>query len=802
MPGDAFTQMGSETEILRTLVDNIPAMLAYWDSGLRCGFANRAYVRWFGVTPESLIGRHISELLGPLYRLNLPYIERALQGEPQEFEREIPDPFGGPSRYSLAHYIPHVVHGVVQGFFVLVSDISPVKRAEMALRESEERFRLTIEEAPIGMALVALDGRFIRVNRVLCEIVGYTADELTGLTFQAITHPDDLETDLALAAQLARGEIPRYRLGKRYVRKDGTTVDVTLSGSALRRPDGTPIMYIAQIEDVTERRRLENETRLAEARSSGILSISADAIISIDDHQRITLFNDGAVKIFGYSRAEAIGMPLDRLIPERLWAVHREHVLRLATGEQTARHMGDRSAPIVGVRKNGEEFPADAAISKLVVGGTTVLTASVRDTSEQTRVAQLQRFLADAGTALAGTLDYSVTLSRVAELAVRDVSDLCIVEVGDDADDDIRRVNVASRDPEKAWLCDVLKGMPLDRRRPHLMHSVLQTRRTLLIPNVSADTVASFAQSEEHHRALQAAEIRSLVVVPLVAHGRLVGAMAFISSSPSRVYGPADVQMCEAVAERAAMSINSARLYRSAQRATEARDEVLGVVAHDLRNPLNNILVRAALLQRVQGPEASRRSAEMIERAATRMNSLIQDLLDVARVDAGQLTVHPSALSVEELVGGSVETHLPIAAAASVELGLDIAPGLPAVWADQARLLQVFDNLIGNAVKFTGPGGRITVGATPGDDVVLFRVTDTGSGIPAEHLPHVFDRFWQATKGERRGSGLGLSIVKAVVQAHGGRIWVESVPGKGSTFRFTIPVAWSDAPAVTSTPPA
>jgi PAS domain S-box-containing protein len=309
-------------ELLRTLVDRLPSMVAYWDAGLRCCFANRAYERWFGVSPESLLGKHISELLGRLYPLNLPYIQAALRGESQEFEREIPDPAGGPSRHSLANYIPHVVDGAVRGFFVLVTDISAIKRAQLALGESEERFRLTLDEAPIGMALVALDGRFIRVNRALCAIVGYGEAELTGLSFRAITHPDDLDADLGLAERLFRGEIPSCQLEKRYLRKDGTVVDILLSGSVLRGRDGAAIHYIAQIEDISERKRLERELRVAEATSSGILSISADAIISIDEQQRISLFNEGAERMFGHSQAEALGAPLDLLIPERFRAVH------------------------------------------------------------------------------------------------------------------------------------------------------------------------------------------------------------------------------------------------------------------------------------------------------------------------------------------------------------------------------------------------------------------------------------------------------------------------------------------------
>lgn len=789
-PSDDSRAVPPESELLRTLVDKLSAMVAYWDSAQCCHFANRAYERWFGVSPESLIGKHISELLGPLYPLNLPYIERALRGEPQEFEREIPDPSGGPSRHSLANYIPHVVDGVVRGFFVLVTDISAIKRAELALRESEERFRLTIEEAPIGMALIAPDGRFVRVNRALCEIVGYSADELAGLTFQAITHPEDLDADVALAGRLARGEIPRYKLGKRYIRKDGTTIDIMLSGSVLRGLDGAPLYYIAQIEDITERKRLEDELRLAEARSSGILSISADAFISIDEHQRITMFNEGAERIFGYSRSEAIGAPLEMLIPERLRALHRHHVDTFAMGMTTARQMGERGAAILGLRKNGEEFRADAAISHLEVGGKRILTVNLRDVTQQKRIENEQRFLAEVGPVLATTLDYEETLTRIAELAVRDIADLCIVEVVED-DEEVRRLKIASRDPSKAWLCELLTQIPIDRSRPHLMRSVLETGRPLFLQRPSDEVIASLAQSEEHYRALRAAKIRSMVAVPLIAHARLLGAIGFVSSTASRVYGPTDVRLAEELAQRAALSIENARLYRAARRATQARDDVLGIVAHDLRNPLNSILMHADLLRlETGGPERrSPNQAEAIERAAKRMNRLIQDLLDVTSMEAGRLSVEQAPVPARLVVCDSVESQKPLANSASLELRLDVAEDLPEVWADRDRLLQVFENLIGNALKFTTSGGLITVGASPRDGDVLFWVTDTGSGIAADDLPHLFDRFWQARKAQRLGAGLGLPIVKGIIEAHRGRIWVESTPGQGSTFFFTIPTA-------------
>lgn len=489
-----------------------------------------------------------------------------------------------------------------------------VEAANAQLRESEERFRLTIDEAPIGMALVALDGRFVRVNRVLCEITGYRVDELTKLTFHDITHPHDLHTDVALARQLASGEIPRYQLEKRYVRKDGTIVDVILSASVLRGPDGAPRYFISRIEDITARKQAEHALRLSEAKFSGIVSIAADAIISVDPNQRITIFNEGAERIFGYPKGEMIGAPLERLIPERFRAKHREHFARFAAAQQTARTMAERQE-VYGLRKSGEEFPAEASISKVAVGDETFFSVVLRD----------------------------VTYRKSVEDAL--------------------------------------------------------------------------------------------------------------------------------------------------QRAVAARDDVLRIVAHDLRNPLSTILMQAMAMER-PGPEPERRdpqARQVITRAATRMNLLIQDLLDVALVEAGQLTVEPAELSAGELARAAVEMQQPLAAASNLEIQLDVGHDVREVWGDRKRLLQVFENLIGNAIKFT-KAGRIVVRAAQKDRNVEFSVADTGPGIAVDALAHVFDRFWQAaTRARSLGAGLGLAITKGIVEAHGGRIRVESELGRGTTFFFTVP---------------
>jgi signal transduction histidine kinase len=284
---------------------------------------------------------------------------------------------------------------------------------------------------------------------------------------------------------------------------------------------------------------------------------------------------------------------------------------------------------------------------------------------------------------------------------------------------------------------------------------------------------------------------KSMMAVPLRGRDRLLGGLLFISSTETRRYGPGDLDLAKELALRAALAIDNARLYETARRATQLRDDLLGIVAHDLRNPLSAILMQAARLhRRGAGPERrDRKPVDAIERAAGRANRLIQDLLDVTRMEAGRLAVEPTRLAARQVASNCLEAQETLASSASVALRLDVPENLPEIWADRDRLLQVFENLIGNAVKFTPPGGLVTVAAAPQDGDVQFSVADTGEGIAPDDLPHVFDRFWQARKAERRGAGLGLPIVKGIVEAHGGRIWVESTPGRGSTFFFTIPAA-------------
>jgi len=234
------------------------------------------------------------------------------------------------------------------------------------------------------------------------------------------------------------------------------------------------------------------------------------------------------------------------------------------------------------------------------------------------------------------------------------------------------------------------------------------------------------------------------------------------------------------------------RLYDEAQRIIDAREEILGIVAHDLRNPLNTIHMATELLIEEPGPETARVSQlRIIQRSGERMNRLIQDLLSVTTIEAGRLSIVPRKVTVHDLFREAGEMLEPIAREKSITFTVMAADDLPAVSADPARVLQVLSNLVGNAVKFTPAGGSITISAARTDGPVQCSVTDTGPGIPAAQIPRLFGKFWQAKRGDGRGVGLGLAIARGIVEAHGGTINVRSEVGRGSVFSFALPV-WDE----------
>jgi signal transduction histidine kinase len=289
-------------------------------------------------------------------------------------------------------------------------------------------------------------------------------------------------------------------------------------------------------------------------------------------------------------------------------------------------------------------------------------------------------------------------------------------------------------------------------------------------------------------------DMQTYVATPLVHGGETVGALS-LHFREAGALGAADRAFTLLLGQAAATALHRARSYDAAQElrrraelVANARAEVLGVVAHDLRNPLSLIVTTTELLEE-EDLEAERRRKvlEIAKRAGKQMNRLIGDLLDTVQLESGRLTLVLENIDVAMLFDHLEDTFGPLAARNGISLiARRPADGLT-VRADEFRLSQLMGNLLGNAIKFTPEGGEVTFGARREASEVLFEVSDTGPGISPDQASHLFEQFWQARKNDKRGVGLGLTIAKGIAEAHGGRIWVTSTPGAGSTFSFTIP---------------
>ena len=544
---------------------------------------------------------------------------------------------------------------------------------------------------------------------------------------------------------------------------------------------------------VTQVARLERALAAADARFAGVVEISADAIISVDSEQRITFFNEGAASIFGYTAAEVMGGRLDLLIPERFRAGHAALVRGFGAGVDNARTMGHRRA-ISARRKGGDEFPAEASISKFGDGDAVTFNVVLRDVTDRKRREDQQTFLADAASLLSGTsLDHDTTLATLARLAVPKLADCCAVDVIDGGGTCVR-LGVAHVDPTKESLLREMAPYDLrDCAQPHALLAVLGGGGPVLVPVITSAMIDESSADEIHRRLLSELCPHSMISVPLLSSGHILGAFTLYLTTSPRVYGGDDLALAEDLAIRAAQAVDNAGLLHAAEEATQARDDMLGIVAHDLRNPLSTILLASGmLLEIIQDDDGApaRRLIDMLRSGAGEMNRLIEDLLDVKRVESGRLGIVCAPESISAIVEHAVEVLRPLAVARSLVLDSTVASDLPPIYADAVRIQQVLSNLVGNAIKFTPGGGRIMIAVErEGTAEVRIAVRDTGPGIPPDQLPHVFGRFWQGKRSDRRGIGLGLAIVKGIVDAHEGRVWVESAAGEGTTFIFTIPIA-------------
>lgn len=535
-------------------------------------------------------------------------------------------------------------------------------------------------------------------------------------------------------------------------------------------------------QDITRAREIEAKYR-------NLLESAHDGIVAVNERGMIELVNRRAEVLFGYESRELIGKPIELLVPERLREAHLHHRARYMASP-VPQSMGSPRY-LAARRKDGSEFPVDISLSPVAFGGGTFVTAIVRDASVHHRVETQTRFIAESSRLLNEVLGYRERLQKVADLVVPQLADCCVVRLATEQYPEY--VACAHRDGAKlASLKTILGRVSIRPDSPWGANAVMRSGISQLIAEVKPAMLQEVGTGKEDYELLLQLGIRSWISVPLFARGRTIGALLLFMTESGRRFNQEDLEFAELAAVRWAMALDNARLYSEAQRAIQAREEILAIVSHDLKNPLTVTATNAAMIPRLIAGQEKRAELEKIamhiQRSSERMARLIGDLLDYSKIQAGTFSVEARRTALRSFVMELLDSMRPQATEKRIELLIRLTEEDPCVICDPDRISQVLSNLVGNSIKFTPEGGRIEVTSAVEGDQLRFSVSDTGPGLTCEQLEHVFERYWQAEATAQKGAGLGLAISQAIIRAHRGTIWAESEPGRGSVFSFKIPL--------------
>jgi PAS domain S-box-containing protein len=725
--------------------------------------------------------------------------------------------------------------------------------------------------APIGLAQFDMAGRFLLVNDRLCEILGFSRDQLHERTFQEITFPDDLGHCVALNHRLAAGEIPNYCVDKRFVRPDDSVVWARITVSAARHDDGAVAFFIGAAEDVTAQVTAAESLRVAEERLRTAIDASMIGTFRFNVRRNHLDWADGLERVFGTADQFTLDEFFAVIHPEdrpHLMAAYVKSVREGADLEEEFRVFWPDGS-VHWLHDRGRTLPGEDGRPEFIIGAITDVTnhkrmeevINIREAQFRTLangIPQLawmadndghrswfnDRWLAYTG----ATLDEMRGLGwtrvhdpeTVSGMLTRQLAAFRSAMVWEET------VRLRGRDGKYRWF--LARAQPVRKPDGSILHWVgtntditdrlereheLETREQRYRRALDVETagviffdnehrIKGINQAFEHMSGYSNDEIADVMTLwrDLQSEGQRDFARAreheydttgrttpaeheFIRKDGTHWWGlvtatrVSDMEGVKFVLDITARKDaehereevlrreQSARL--EAERATALRDQVLGYVAHDLRNPVHTIVMAAgSVLDFALPPERERTQLELIRKSAWVMDRLIGDLLDVSQIEAGTLAVHCQPIALGPVVTDVIADFHDRARALDITLHARVQPELPPIDADRQRLVQALSNLVGNALKFTPPGGRVVIEAAQRPTCIELVVRDSGKGIAPQHLGNVFERFWQADR-TCGGAGLGLAIVQGIMEAHHGSVHAESEPGHGATFSLRLP---------------
>jgi len=674
--------------------------------------ANPAYAEMHGGAIEDFVGKTIDHSLAPEAIKGLPDFARHV--DKTGFANVVSEHLrldGSTFRVASEAMAARDEAGNLLYRIAWFTDLTEQSRLEKQTREALRQFEDAFKLAATGMALVGLDGRWLRANPAFCAITDYTEAELRELTFSEITHPDDLAANFEGDELLLQGQAADYKLEKRYIRKGGDSIWVLLSVSLARGDNDEPSHYIVHALDISLRKRMERDL----SREAVGSELSRDLMCTVGFDGNLGLLQGRWEEVLGWSEDELRSRPM-------LDFVHPDD--RGATLAQFSRLPSE--IDWLRLRNRWRNKGGDwtwLIWSAVTVVDKELVFCAVREANDQ------------------------VVIERALELRGEVIGNMA-EGVGLVTTADMRFVYA---NPSLEQMLGYETGELTGRNAVEVM------RPTDL-----------FAE-EERTRAAAEAELRT--------HGGAVYEGRRVRKDGSEIW-------CRTTEER--------RAREAAAELERAKAEFLGSVSHELRTPLTSILGYTALLRADAGarPGPVRDHIEVIERNAGRQLRLVEDLLSIARIEAGDFEYRLAPMLLCEVVAAEAEAMRPDADAAGLTLAVEIEGRLE-VNGDPDRLAQVLTNLIANAIKFTPAGGRIEIGLRREGNEALLSVDDTGPGTESSDLPHLFDRLYRGEAVRNRqspGAGLGLAISRSIVEAHSG--WIEACEGRlgGATFVVGLPL--------------
>jgi PAS domain S-box-containing protein len=738
---------GSELDRLRATIELAPIGLAQFDRTGRFILVNSRFCEMLGCTREHALARTFQELTFPD---DLPgclaLTQRLAAGELRRYavDKRFVRPDGTAIWTRVTVSAVRDERGEILHFVGAAEDISEQVAKAEAQRLAEERLRSALDASVVGAFHFDVRRNSLEWAHGLDRVFGGGGKQ-TLEDFFAVIHPDDVP-EVAATYTRSATEGVEYEDEYRVRWPDGSVHWVYTKGQVARGPDGRPSHIIGAASDITNHRRLEAAIRTREAEFATLAdSIPEPSWMSTVDGAR-TWFNRRWYEFTGQTREEALGFGwLDAHDPA-LAQEALDSLLETFRKEQ-------RWDRVVRLRRKDGEYRSFLA----------------RATPVRDRDGQVLHWIG-TNTDITDRLNYEAALQDREARLRRALEVESVGVIFFDNEHRITAVNHAFARMSGYSESEAAGRVLWHDLTPVHGHDVARARAA------EFDATGRTTPAEEEFGRPDGTHWWGLVTANRIGPNEGVKFVVDITGRKQAEAALADLLASE----------QSAR--ERAEHEAALREQVLAIVAHDLRNPVHTIFMAAGLLADLPLNEDRRRQQlELIKRSATRMERLILDLLDMSRISAGTFSVRRSEVRVEGVLAEVQEVFEPQARARGLELVAEVEGDAPPFVGDGERLVQLLANLVGNALKFTSPGGRIALRAQRCGGSVELSVEDTGCGIAPESLPAVFDRFWQAER-SGGGAGLGLAIAKGIAEAHGGRIEVASEVGKGTRFTVAVPV--------------